>query len=96
MAEGTRCPSCQARIVSTLATPWGDGEQKLPVAPWICSACACLGLIEIETGVITLTLDAWWEPVKAKNPVLWGEITQAIARIRARKETPHGGVDPGQ
>jgi hypothetical protein len=84
MADTAACPSCQAKLVAHVALPWGDGAQRLPAAPWICSHCAALGIIELETGMITLVPDDAWKPVQERNPVLWQDIVQARALILAQ------------
>jgi hypothetical protein len=55
-AEPQTCPACHVVIDRQVLLPWGDGQQTLPVAPWICASCAALGIIELATGVVTETL----------------------------------------
>jgi len=82
MSEQQSCPACGVTIVALVIFPWGDGQQRIPVAPWICASCAALGLIDLATGDITLTPEALWAPVQARNPALWQDIVTAIARIK--------------
>lgn len=80
------CPACHVTIDRLALVPWGDGQQRTTVAPWICASCAALGIIELATGRITLTEEAMWQPVQERNPALWQEITQIRARIRQARQ----------
>lgn len=80
------CPACHAGIDRQVLLPWGDGQQTLPVAPWICASCAALGIIELATGHITLAPEALWQVVLERNPVLWQTIADARARIRGETD----------
>lgn len=76
------CPACGVVLHRLLVVPWGSGKQTMAVAPWICAACAALGLIELATGAVALT-PAWvWQVVQERNPTLWRTIADARARIK--------------
>lgn len=89
------CPACGVRPSSHLAVPWGDGQHRLAVLPWLCMSCGALAILEGATGRLTATTEADWEPVRQRNPVLWETITRARALVYAsRREPPHDAPPP--
>jgi hypothetical protein len=88
MSPSPACPACGVNLARHVALPWGNGQQRQPVAPWICASCGALAVIDLATGVLTPTTDDMWEVVRQRNPVLWGEIERLRAAIRPPQEDP--------
>jgi hypothetical protein len=83
------CPKCDGKIDAVTARLWGDGEQKMPLAPYLCAWCASLMLINLVTRELFTP-----EAIKDKfnidmvatmktNAVLWAAIEEARAEILA-------------
>ena len=73
--------------------PWGDGVQRLPVAPLICAGCAALLVLDLATNAVSELPDDAWDIVRKKNPVLWRNIEEARgAVLAARKEGAKRGI----
>ncbi len=83
-----KCPACGYEMDAT-AVRWGDGRQKLAVAPFICSQCAAASIINLVTMTVESVPPENWEVVKAHNPELWAAITRVQQNVRAaRKGSP--------
>jgi hypothetical protein len=80
------CPNCGVTPDAQALRPWGDGQQTLPVAPWICASCGALAIIELATGRLQPTTDDMWAVVRLRNPVLWAEIQRVRAAIKAQQD----------
>lgn len=79
------CPKCDGEIDALIASPWGTGSMPpdgLTIAPFICSACASLLLLDFEPGRLFLVPPEGLEVIK-RNQVLWKTITDSQRRILA-------------
>jgi hypothetical protein len=83
------CPKCDGEIDETVETSWGEPQKPypFPIAPYICTLCGSLLLIEIETGELHIPTKECIAPLKA-NAVLWKAITEAqslVAKLPDRR-----------
>ena len=42
------CPHCDGDLDRMMEAPWGDGDQKQSIAPYICGWCASVMLIDLR------------------------------------------------
>ena len=76
------CPHCDSELDGMITTKWGDGIQRGNVAPFICSWCASLMLIDKDTGTLitqeefkTIT-DLDFTELFRLNKTLWSRIEE--------------------
>ncbi len=76
------CPKCDGEVDKTLAAPWGNLKEpyRFPVAPYICSLCGSLLVIELSTGKLHIPPLKGIQAMQA-NPELWQTITEAQSAI---------------
>lgn len=46
------CPKCDGKIDKFIVSPWGDGDQKTPIAPYVCAWCASIMLFDLDRGAL--------------------------------------------
>lgn len=77
------CPKCDGHLDAMAAKSWGDGMQKLPFAPFLCSWCGSLFVLDIQRREIMDREEckrlSGVDPISAmeKNPALWDAIAKA-------------------
>ena len=81
------CPACGYQVDKLAEMPWGDGIQKLSIAPFICAGCATAMIINLVTYELTFIPPAGWEVIKAKNPELYRLILESQEQVRAARRT---------
>lgn len=81
------CPKCDGDFDGAATIRWGDGEQRLPVAPFICSWCASILIWYIKEQVLVrpeMVMEATGiDPIEMmrQNQTLWTAITESRKRI---------------
>jgi hypothetical protein len=81
------CPVCGFGIDRVVFLPWGDGNQKLNVAPFICTGCATAMIINLVSYELMVIPQAGWEVIKEKNPELYALIRKSQEQVRAARRT---------
>lgn len=84
------CPACGYEVDHLREMPWGDGNQRLAIAPFICAGCAEAMILDYSRCELTLIPPEGWELLKAKNPALVEQIVAVQERIRAFRQSPKG------
>jgi hypothetical protein len=83
------CPKCDGQLDAMAALPWGDGNQALPLAPFLCSLCASLLIVDLERNRLIdpeeILLATGRDPVSymKQNKLLWEKIEEARRDILA-------------
>jgi hypothetical protein len=78
------CPKCDGEIDALAFQEWGHGRHPVdcPVAPFICSWCASLLLIDFARCRLYLVPQEGLDAMR-QNPVLWSQIIDSQRRILA-------------
>lgn len=78
------CPKCDGEADTLLAETWGKPPRvySLPFAPYICTLCGSLLLIELATSRLFELPDGALEQLE-RNAVLWESITSWQAKVIA-------------
>ena len=80
------CPECGFIADAVVTVPWGDGQQKSGVAPYLCSACGAFGIWNLVSGTVEFMPFIALEFLQYVNPELHASISAAQARIRAQQK----------
>jgi hypothetical protein len=81
------CPKCDGKIDAFADIKWGDGVQRLPVAPFICTWCASILVFDLKRNLLytpeLIREKTGIDPVAEmkKNPPLWDAIEKQRAII---------------
>lgn len=74
------CPKCDGDIDGYLTGKWGDGVQETAFAPFVCSWCGSLMLMEVASNTVFTAEDIKrisgldLEVVMRQNETLWKAI----------------------
>jgi hypothetical protein len=87
MTPTPTCPKCGGEIDQTIVSPWGDGDQSAPMAPFICGWCASLFMLDLRTKQLfdpiqlgkALNFDILGQ--LRQNKPLWDSIQETRAKI---------------
>lgn len=80
------CPECGFVATAVKVVPWGDGEQKSPVAPYICSRCGAFAVMNLVRSTVEFMPPLFLEMLRVLNPEMAASIEASQKRIRAARK----------
>ena len=87
LTDNIKCPECGFEADSVLTIPWGDGQQKTQVVPYVCSGCGAFAMINTVTNTIEFAPDRLLDFLKIINPILHAKVVELQQKVRKGKAT---------
>jgi hypothetical protein len=81
------CPECGYVATGVRTLKWGDGDQKIEVAPYLCAGCGAFAVANLVEKTVTFLPQRAVDELADLNPVLHATVTAMQNSIRAKRES---------